>query len=348
MPISPRRFALPASALLCLVLAAAALADDGAAALAERAKSLFGTLPPEAASQSNPVTDAKVSLGRMLYHDTRLSISQTISCNSCHVLERFGVDNEATSIGHDGRRGDRNSPTVYHAAFHVAQFWDGRAKDVEEQAKGPVGNPVEMGMPDAAHVDRVLRSIPGYAPLFAAAFPGQKQPVSFDNAALAIAAFERRLVTPSPFDAFQQGDTSALTAQQQRGLATFLEVGCTTCHVGPVVGGSMFQKLGLVHPYESADPGRFKVTGNEADRSVFKVPSLRNVTEIGPWFHDGSVGTLEEAIRLMGWHQLGRKLDDAQVADIAAFLKSLTGRIDADQVAKPELPPNGPTTPGPG
>ncbi len=240
--------------------------------LRETARGIFGTLPAEAVSAENPVTPEKIELGRILYYEPRLSKGQDISCNSCHALDSFGVDARPTSVGHRGQHGDRNSPTVYNAAFHVAQFWDGRAPNVEEQAKGPVLNSIEMAMPDEEAVLAVLHSIAGYAPLFAAAFPEDEDPITYHNMALAIGAFERRLVTPSPFDAFLAGDGDALSDAQLRGLSTFIEVGCITCHNGPVIGGAIFQKLGLVVPYETEDLGRMAVTGNEADRGYFKVP----------------------------------------------------------------------------
>lgn len=322
-----------------------AMASDGT--LAERARGVIGTLPEVAESPTNPVTEARVALGRQLYFDTRLSKNHDISCNSCHRLDAFGVDGEATSPGHRGQRGDRNSPTVYNAALHATQFWDGRAADVEEQASGPVTNPIEMAMPDAAAVDRVLRSIPGYASGFAAAFPDDSDPVRFSNAAIAIAAFERTLMTPAPIDAFIAGDSAALDPTQQRGLELFLTAGCTTCHNGAAVGGAMFQKLGLVHPYETEDGGRFRVTGQEQDRGYFKVPGLRNVAKTGPWFHDGSIATLGDAVQKMAWHQLGRKLTDAETADLVAFLGALTGAPSAEMIAVPALPPSGPDTPAP-
>jgi cytochrome c peroxidase len=306
--------------------------------LQARAKGVFGVLPAEAPSAANPITEEKIRLGRMLYYDARMSINDQISCNSCHDLARYGVDGEPTSLGHEGKRGARNSPTPYNAAFHVAQFWDGRAPDVEEQAKGPVLNPVEMGMPDADYVVRVLRGIPGYAPLFQAAFPDDPDPIDYDNVARAIGAFERRLVTPGRFDDFLGGQLDALSDAEVAGLAKFLDTGCATCHQGATVGGLMFQKLGLVHPYETKDLGRYEVTRNEADRFFFKVPSLRNVGKTGPWFHDGSIATLDEAVRKMAWHQLGKELSDEEVRSIEAFLASLTGRIDEAYVARPTLP----------
>ena len=342
------KFARISIAAVVVLLSSAPVARaESREALQQRASALFGVLPAEAPSEANPITEAKIELGRQLYFDPRLSKSQQISCNSCHQLDKFGVDNEPTSPGHKGQRGARNSPTVYNAAFHFAQFWDGRAADVEEQAKGPVLNPVEMAMPDPDHVLAVLRSIPGYEPLFAKAFPGEPDPINYDNFGRAVGAFERRLTTPSPFDAFLGGQLDVLSDEQVAGLAKFIETGCPTCHMGPTVGGLTFQKLGAVNPYETADLGREEVTKKESDRHLFKVPSLRNSAETGPWFHDGSVPTLDEAIRLMAWHQLGKKLEPADVASIAAFLKSLTGKPDAAYIAKPVPLPNGPTTPKP-
>lgn len=332
-----------AVALAALLLAGPAAADD----LRERAANIFGTPPAEAASERNPVTEAKITLGRMLYYEPRLSKNHDVSCNTCHQLDRYGIDAEPTSPGHRQQRGDRNSPTVYHAAFHLAQFWDGRAADVEEQAKGPVLNPVEMAMPDEEQVVKTLRSIPGYAPLFAAAFPGDDPAITYENMARAIGAFERRLVTPAPFDAWLAGDDDGLTAKQKQGLETFIAKGCPTCHAGPLFGGAMFQKIGLVEPYPTEDPGRQKVTGDPADEHVFKVPSLRNVAKTGPWFHDGKVDSLDLAVRLMGRYQLGLMLTNDEVASIVAFLESLTGTLPEAYIARPELPESGPDTPAP-
>lgn len=326
----------------CLVAAVPAQAASRVE-VQQRAKALFGVLTPEATSPDNPITPEKLELGRRLWYEQRISISNKLSCDSCHGLATFGVDNEPTSLGHEGQRGARNSPTVYNAAWQVAQFWDGRAATVEEQAKGPVLNPIEMGMPSAGVVVRVLKSIPGYAPLFAAAFPGEADPITYENFAKAVGAFERRLATPSRFDDFIGGQLDALSDAEVEGLAKFIDTGCTTCHMGPPVGGLMFQKLGLVHPYERADLGRYEATKNEADKHFFKVPMLRNVEKTGPWFHDGSVESLAEAIRLMGWHQLGKQLAPADIAAIETFLNSLTGRIDEEFVAPPEPLPGPPT-----
>jgi cytochrome c peroxidase len=330
-----RRIAVAGAAL---VLAAGGWLADAeareATALMEQARALFEVLPDQAPSPSNALTAARTDLGRKLYYEKRLSRSGEISCNSCHDLAAFGVDGEPTSPGHEGQRGGRNSPTVYNAAFHIAQFWDGRAKDVEEQAGGPILNPIEMAMPSKEAVVELLQSIPEYPPLFAKAFPEDEEPLTYGNLTLAIGAFERRLTTPSRFDAFMGGDVSALSAEELAGLDLFMAAGCTTCHLGPVVGGSLYRKLGLVKPYETDDPGRFDVTGNEQDRAVFKVPSLRNIEKTGPYLHDGSVSELKDMIRLMGIHQLGRELSDEEVASIESFLNSLTGTVDEAYIAE--------------
>ena len=312
----------------------------GAAQDVDPAKlSAFQPLPAAMESAKNPITDAKIQLGRMLYYEKRLSRNQDISCNSCHLLNRFGVDGEKFSTGFKGQKGGRNAPTVYNAAGHLAQFWDGRAADVEEQAKGPVLNPVEMAMPNEQSVVKILKSIPEYDALFRKAFPGEKDPVTFDNMALAIGAFERRLVTPSRWDKYLQGDRNALTAQERAGLQKFMDVGCQTCHNGPFVGGKVFQKLGLMKPYpDTHDKGRVEVTKQASDEMVFKVPSLRNIDKTAPYFHNGSATTLDAAVRNMAEYQLGKKLNDADVKSITAWLKTLTGEVPADYIKEPALP----------
>ena len=308
----------------------------------------FQALPADMASEQNPSTPERVALGKLLYFDKRLSKSQALSCNSCHDLGKGGVDGAQFSTGHKGQLGGRNSPTVFNAALHVAQFWDGRAATVEDQAKGPVLNPVEMAMPDAKGVEKVLTSIPQYVEAFGKAFPGEKEPVSFDNAAKAIAAFERKLVTPGRWDRFLGGDTEALTQAEKDGFDTFMSAGCVSCHAGVGVGGGMYQKLGLVQPWPNQkDQGRFEVTKAEADKMMFKVPSLRNIAKTAPYFHDGSAKTLPEAIRMMAKHQLGKELSDAEVASIATFLGALSGEAPAELVAAPELPPSTAKTPKP-
>ncbi len=300
---------------------------------------MMGTLPDKMESAANPITAAKTDLGRMLYYDARLSRDGTVSCNSCHDLARYGVDSKPFSPGVGGQLGGRNSPSVYHAADHLLQFWDGRAADVEEQAKGPVLNPVEMAMESGAGVERKLRSIPGYVDAFRRAFPAEAEPVTFDNMARAIGAFERGLVTPSRWDKFLAGNRSALGGNEFEGHQEFMHTGCAQCHNGPYVGGRSLQKLGAERPWpRDSDPGRMAVTNAATDRMVFKVPSLRNVEKTGPYFHDGSVASLDRAVRMMAEHQLGVTLDDRRAGAIVAWLKSLTGEIPAAYIKAPELP----------
>lgn len=333
---------------LALSLLGAAPEADPAPDTYELARTFFEPLPIEFASKDHPLTEARVELGRLLYFDPRLSKNHDLSCNSCHDLANFGVDNKPRSEGHRKQLGTRNSPTVYNAGGHIAQFWDGRAETLEEQATGPILNPVEMAMPDEARVVATLESIPDYVKRFRTAFPGEKKPITLTNVGRAIGAFERRLVTPGRFDRYLKGDRKALTEKELAGLATFLDVGCTTCHNGPTVGGTSFQKLGLVEPYpDDSDLGRYEHTKDEEDRMKFRVPTLRNVVKTGPWFHDGSKASLADVIRTMGKHQLGMALTDEQVSDLEAFLGALTGELPADLIKPPELPPSGPKTPKP-
>ncbi len=291
---------------------------------------------------------ALVDLGRRLYFEKRLSKNQELSCNSCHVLDKYGTDNLPFSPGHKGQLGGRSSPNVYHSALSLAQFWDGRAADLAAQAKGPILNPVEMAMPDEKSVIAVLESIPGYPEAFAKAFPGEAAPLNYNNLAVAIAAFEKGLVTPSRFDKYLKGDGAALSAEERAGLELFVAKGCAGCHNGPALGGAMFMKYGMIHPVEELkDGGRFEHTKNEADRSFFKVPTLRNVAETAPYFHDGSAKTLDEAVRKMAWHQGGHKLSDAEAASIQTFLKSLTGDLPKEYIALVAPFPSGPKTPAP-
>jgi cytochrome c peroxidase len=308
-----------ATLALSTVALATAHADDNSW------KASFSPLPENAATVEQPTTSDRVALGKSLYFDTRLSKNNTMSCNSCHNLATFGVDNEPTSPGHEGKRGGRNSPSVFNAALHTAQFWDGRAKDVEAQALGPILNPIEMGMESEAKVVERLKADPATVAAFGKAFPGETDPVTYPNIGKAIGAFERTLITPSRFDAYLKGDEKALSAAEVSGAKLFVETGCTACHMGSTLGGQVYQKLGLVKEYETKDLGRFEVTKNDADKKFFKVPSLRNVAKTGPYFHDGSIATLEKAVSIMGEYQLGKKLTDEQVASIVTFLGSLTG-----------------------
>lgn len=308
----------------------------------------FAALPDVAEPEAYEMSQEIVDLGRMLFYEERISISQTMSCNSCHLLDNYGVDGLQFSLGHDGQPVGRNSPTVYNAALHTSQFWDGRAADVEEQAQGPILAAGEMGMPNPEYVVEVLKTIPGYLPLFEVAFPGDPDPINYDNVGRAIGAFERHLLTPGPFDELVAGDEAAFTDQEKRGVALFVSTGCTSCHYGGAVGGGRFAVMGQVEPYPNlTDMGRYDVTGEEVDKYVFKVPSLRNIVETGPYLHDGSVVSLEQVIDEMAVYQLGKELTDEQIADIAAFLHKLTGEIPTDFIVVPEFPESGPDTPGP-
>ena len=310
------------------------------------ALAMFAPLPPAMTSPDNPETEAKVKLGRMLYYEPRLSADQKISCNTCHALDSYGAEPMPVSVGFKNQHGTRNAPTVYNAAGHFVQFWDGRASTVEEQAKGPITNPIEMGLPSSSVAVQVLKSIPEYQDLFHLAFPNDKDPVTYDNMALAIGAFERGLVTPARWDAFLKGDQSAITDAEKAGFNTFASVGCQWCHNGAYVGGGQYQKLGVMVPWPNQkDRGRYQVTKDEVDVMVFKVPSLRNVEMTAPYFHDGSVATLSQAIRQMGAHQRGAQLSDAQVKSIATWMKCLTGPIPTSYIAPPALPKSTPQTP---
>ena len=299
----------------------------------------FAPLPADFATDANPMTPAKIELGRMLFFEKRLSANGRLSCNSCHDLASYGVDHQPTSSGFWNQKGTRNSPTVYNAAGYFAQFWDGRAATVEEQAKGPILNPVEMGLPSGSAAVGALKSIPEYVALFSAAFPGSTDPVTFDNVAAAIGAFERTLVTPSRWDRFLAGDQSALSAEERAGFHRFMHTGCATCHNGALVGGGAYEKLGEAQPFpDTTDLGRFQVTKNFSDRMFFKVPSLRNVEQTAPYFHNGKIATLDEAVAQMGKYQLGVNLSAAEREQIIAWLKTLTGALPAQYIAEPRLP----------
>jgi cytochrome c peroxidase len=336
--------------LLCafLMLGAACTGRKPAVEVDSARLGIFKVLPPVMDSAANPISEEKVALGRMLYYDARLSKGQDVSCNSCHELGKYGVDNQQVSDGDKGQKGTRNAPTVYNAAGHFVQFWDGRAPTVEEQAKGPILNPVEMAMTDQKKVLAVLTSMPEYVEAFQKAFPGEKHPVTFDNLAKAIGVFERKLVTVSRWDKFLGGDQAALSDAEKAGLNMFLDVGCSTCHNGIYLGGSTFQKLGLAKPWDNAnDPGRFAVTKQEADRMVFKVPTLRNIEKTAPYYHDGSIATLEEAVRQMADHQLARTLSKEEAGSISTFLKALTGELPTEYIKEPPLPKSTAQTPKP-
>jgi cytochrome c peroxidase len=249
------------------------------------------------------------------------------------------VTHDAVSLGIHNQQGSRNAPTTYHAAGHLSQFWDGRAPNVEEQAKGPILNPREMGMTNGKQVETVLTAIPGYVDAFAKAFPDAKQPLSYDNVGKAIGAFERGLFTPSRWDDYLKGDPSALTAREKEGLRLFTNLGCMVCHTGEYVGGSMYEKLGVVEPWPNQnDKGRGSITSSDGDAMTFKVPSLRNVAMTAPYFHDGSAKTLSDAVRMMARHQLGEELEDDEAEALVAWLSALTGPLPKDYIAAPKLP----------
>ena len=325
------------------------LSAPGKVQVNDEALTLFEPLPSVMSSPDNPATDTKVKLGRILYYDPRLSANQNISCNSCHPLDAYGAESKRVSTGFKNQQGNRNAPTVYNAAGHFVQFRDGRAPNVEEQAKGPIINPVEMAMPSDTAAVQVIKSMPEYVALFQTAFPNDPDPVTYNNMALAIGAFERGLVTPSRWDAFIQGDKSALTDAEKAGFNTFAATGCQWCHYGPYVGGAVYQKLGVVKPWPSqTDQGRYQVTKDKADMMVFKVPSLRNIKKTGPYFHDGSVATLDEAIRNMAVHQRGVTLTDARVKSIETWMASMTGQVPTSYIQSPTLPKLTARTPLPG
>jgi cytochrome c peroxidase len=330
---------------LILLLASAAVITPTHAAedLLKAAQAQFKPIPPKAPElPGNSATAARVQLGTMLFFDPRLSASHAISCNTCHNLGLGGGDAEETSIGHRWQRGGRNAPTVLNAVFNTAQFWDGRAKDLEAQATGPMLNPIEMASP-SAHVAEQLNGIPGYAAAFRQAFPGEPAPLSLANAGKAIAVFEATLITPNaPFDRFLGGDVNALGVTAKRGLQLFMDKGCSTCHNGINVGGGRYAAFGLVEKPDAAvrppgDLGRFAITKTAGDEYVFKVPTLRNIALTAPYFHSGKVWDLNQAVSVMGAVQLGIKLSPEQVADIVAFLASLTGELPS--VTYPALPP---------
>ena len=303
----------------------------------------FAVLPTKAENPDNPTSVAKIELGQALYFDNRLSKDQTMSCNTCHDLQNYGVDHKPVSDGDDGKsKGTRNSPTTLNAAFHVSQFWDGRAKDVEEQAGMPITNPVEMNIPSEKFLVERLKKVKFYNEMFAKAYPDQKDPITYENIRKAIGVFERELITPSRFDKFLAGDDKAMTNEEKEGLKTFIDQGCITCHSGPIVGGNMMQKFPIFGKYEdylsgTVDMGHYEETKKDMDKFMFKVPSLRNVAKTYPYMHNGGVSNLEEAVKIMGKAELNKDLTDAQIKSIVTFLGSLTGDLDAKYKTAPAI-----------
>lgn len=325
--------------MLKIRLLVAALAMTGSLS-ASAAESLPASAP---APENNPTTAEKVSLGKMLYHDPRLSSTGTVACASCHNTMLGGEDNRPNSMGVNGQTGGRSAPTVWNAAFNAVQFWDGRAASLEEQAAGPVTNPIEMGMKSWDDVVARLKTIEGYQDAFEKAFG--KDSISKDNATKAIAAYERTLITPnSAYDKYVEGNTNAMTEQQVRGMKKAVEIGCTSCHSGPAFNGAgMFQKFPVnsngyfeAQYHFQKDLGRAEVTKSDSDKHFWKVPTLRNVALTAPYFHNGSVKTLDRAVWLMAKLQLNKELSDAEVADIVAFLNALSGEFPTQSM--PHLP----------
>jgi cytochrome c peroxidase len=330
--------------LLIVCFAGSSLADNGGEGLLKQAKQIFGPLPQVMLSEKNPVTPEKVTLGIILFHETRISVDGTVSCARCHPIGLYAVDGLKKSIGNNCKVNPRNAPTVLNAAGQISAHWIGNRADVEDQARQSVTGPPSFGMPSNDAVEKKLKEIKGYEELFKKAFPAEANPITVDNFAKAVGAFERTLVTPSHFDSFLKGDIAALNRQEKGGLKTYMEAGCIMCHSGPYAGGQMYDKFGIFEPYwkytksEPVDEGRYAVTKNEADKYVFKVQILRNIAKTAPYFHDGSVNKLENAVWIMGKIQLGKELNKSQVEEIVTFLKSLTGKIPEEALGVPLLP----------
>lgn len=319
--------------------------SDEDKALLERAQATFKPLPDLAEMQKvRPFTEEQVKLGQQLWYENRLSKGNTVSCNSCHNLATAGVDNMPTSAGHKSQFGARNSPTALNAALLGSQFWDGRAADAEEQAGGPLLNPVEMANATEADAAAKIAGIPEYQEKFKAAFP-EDGAVSFKNITAALGAFERTLLTPTRWDDYLKGNVSALSEQERKGVRAFMDNGCMSCHSGVNLGGTMFQKFGLVDgPYwkhiddPKHDKGRADVTKKAEDEFFFRVPGLRNVERTYPYFHNGSVWELDKAVNIMAKAQLGKTLAPEETENIVAFLKALSGNVPESARTMPELP----------
>lgn len=316
--------------------------------LQQQALTFARPLPPDAFEEGMDRSEALIELGKMLFFEPRLSKSGLISCNTCHNMATFGVDQLPVSVGHGWQKGPRNAPTVLNAALHTSQFWDGREPDVESQALMPILDPLEMAATEE-HVLAVLWSMPEYVDHFREAFPEEEEPLLYANVGVAIGAFERTLITPTRFDDYLRGDAGALTEYEKRGLHAFIEAGCHSCHGGPALGGRAFSMF--VTPAERAsgqkDPGRFDITGNELDRHAFKVPSLLNINETHPYLHDGSLWGLGETVDVVAREMLGSELSPEQNAEILAFLAALTGEIPAHALKLPVLPSSTEQTPRP-
>ncbi len=344
--IGKNRFYVILFAVFFLIISLAYAAQD----LMKRSQTVFKPIPRTPPTlEGNPLSPEKIELGKMLYFEPRLSASALISCNTCHNVGMGGDDYQETSIGHGWQKGPRNAPTVLNSVFNIAQFWDGRAPDLKEQAKGPVQASVEMNNTPEM-VIKTLKSMPEYVERFEKAFPSDKDPVTFDNMAKAIETFEATLLTPdSPFDKYLKGDSNALAALEKEGLRLFMDKGCSGCHGGMNMGGSGYFPFGVVErpgkEIMAADVGRYKVTGTKSDEYVFKSPMLRNIALTPPYFHSGKIWSLREAVSIMGSAQLGISLDEGEVSKLEAFLKTTTGV--QPNVVYPILPASTRQTPKP-
>lgn len=340
-----RSFAFLAGAVALGAMLGQVSADDGEQELLATAQALFKPLPADFATPQRTLTPEKVALGRQLFFEPRASLDGTMSCAACHQAALYGTDGIPKSFGVQNRAIPRNAATVLNTAGQFVQHFGGNRQDVEEQAMRALLSPLAYGNPDYATAMAHLKAIPGYAPLFAAAFPDAADPITPENWAAAIGAYERTLVSGGAFDRYLGGDTSALPPDARRGLKTFVATGCAGCHNGPLVGGTMYQRFGITTDYwtqtrsADIDKGRFVDTKNEADLYLFKVPPLRNIARTPPYFHDGSVAALPDAVRVMAKTQLGKDLGATEVAEIVAFLESLTGEIPQNFREAPTLPP---------
>lgn len=332
-------------ALLAFNVSCASAASQAESELLQQAQAVFNPLPNNFATKEFPITLERVALGRALFFDPRISVDGTVSCARCHQPTLYGTDALPLSIGNQNRINPRNAPTVLNSAGQFVAHWRGDRVNVEDQAVKALVGPPSFGQPNFAAAMARIEAISAYLPLFQKAFPNEKNPVTAENWGKAIGAYERTLVTPGPFDAYLKGNTHAISPLAQAGLKKFIATGCVACHGGVGVGGGTYQKFGVFEDYWKAtgsknpDKGRFDVTNNAADMYVFKVPSLRNVAMTAPYFHDGSVATLPEAVRIMGEVQLGKKLAPQDVSEIVAFLETLTGPLPENFKTLEVLPP---------
>ena len=337
-------------AAVSIATACTSIPSSDNTALLARAQQLFKPLPVDASTPERPLVKERIELGRALFFEPRLSVDNRISCATCHQPSFYGAEPLAVSMGPSGKLLPRNTPTIFNTALQFSQHYGGNRSDVEDQAVRSLTSAFAYQQKDLAAAEVKLRSLPGYPAMFEKAFPGQADPVTVQNLGLAIGAYERVLLTPAPFDRYLKGDTAAISAQATRGLDKFMTMGCVGCHSGVVLGGQSYQKFGVTQDYwtltgskpndvhKGIDKGRFQDTRDEADSFMFKVQQLRNVAVTPPYFHDGSEAKLEDAVRIMAKLQLGRDLPLADIADIVAFLESLTGEVPANFAQAPILP----------